>query len=246
MIRPAIGAISLDLDDTLWPVAPAIERAERELFAFLKARAADAMRGMTIERMRELRDRLWLEHPQHAHDFSTLRRLSLRALLAPYGHGEDLIEAAFEVFYAARNRVTLYPDAGPALERLAADFRLVSLTNGNADLKRIGLAHYFRAEFSARSIGAAKPDPRCFEAVASTLELPAAAIAHVGDDPLLDVEGARRAGMFAVWLNRRGEPWPLEDPPDLEIATLAELAPALEAVNATRGSAGVLAPARTA
>jgi hypothetical protein len=52
--------------------------------------------------------------------------------------------------------------------------------------------------------------------------------------------------MFAVWLNRRGEPWPLEDPPDLEIATLAELAPALEAVNATRGSAGVLAPARTA
>lgn len=237
MIRPPIGAISLDLDDTLWPVWPAIERAERELHAFLEARAADAMRGVTIERMRELRDRLWLEHPQLAHDYSALRRMTLRALLEPHGHGEDLVEAAFEVFYAARNRVTLYPDAAPALERLAAGFRLVSLTNGNADLSRIGLVHHFHAEFSARSIGAAKPDRRCFEVVSTHLGLPPAAIAHVGDDPLLDVEGARRAGMFAVWLNRRGEHWPHAEPPDLEIATLAELGPALEAVNATRRAA---------
>jgi putative hydrolase of the HAD superfamily len=232
--QPAIVAISLDLDDTLWPVWPAIERAERELHAYLGVQAPVAMAGVTIERMRELRDRLWLQHPEHAHDFSTLRRLSLRALLEPHGHGDDLVEAAFEVFYAARNRVTLYPDAGPALERLAAGFRLVSLTNGNADLVRIGLGHHFTAEFSARTIGAAKPDPRCFHAVAEALALPPGAIAHVGDDPLLDVEGARRAGFLAVWLNRRGEQWPHAEPPDLEIATLAELAPALDSINRSR------------
>lgn len=234
MPLPTIGAISLDLDDTLWPILPVIDRAERELFAFLEARAADAMRDLSIERMRAVRDRLWLAHPEHAHDYSTLRRLSLRAVLEPHGHGPDLIEAAFEVFYAARNRVTLYPDAGPALVQLGAEFSLVSLTNGNADLARIGLAHHFRAEFSARGLGVAKPDPRCFDAVAAALELPAAAVAHVGDDPLLDVEGARQAGMFAVWINRRGEAWPHAEPPDLEITTLAELAPALAIVNRAR------------
>lgn len=237
MAAPAIAAVSLDLDDTLWPVAPAIEAAERALHAFLCREAPQAMRDMSIERMRALRDRLWLEHPEHAHDFSTLRRLSLRALLAPHGHGEELVEAAFEVFYAARNRVTLYPDAGPALARLAAGFRLVSLTNGNADLERIGLAHHFTARFCARTLGAAKPDPRCFAAVADALGLPPGAIAHVGDDPLLDVEGARRAGFVAVWLNRRGEAWPHAAAPDLEITTLAELPAALEALNATRRAA---------
>lgn len=237
MAAPAIAAVSLDLDDTLWPVAPAIEAAERALHAFLCREAPEAMRDMSIERMRALRDRLWLEHPEHAHDFSALRRLSLRALLAPHGHGEELVEAAFEVFYAARNRVTLYPDAGPALARLAANFRLASLTNGNADLERIGLAHHFTASFCARTLGAAKPDSRCFAAVADALGLPPAAIAHVGDDPLLDVEGARRAGFVAVWLNRRGEAWPHAAAPDLEITTLAELPAALEALNATRRAA---------
>lgn len=237
MVRtPAIRAISLDLDDTLWPIWPVIDRAEHELFGFLEKHAADAMRDMSIERLRAVRDRLWLEHPQHAHDYSTLRRLSLRAVLEPHGYGPETVEAAFEVFYAARNRVTLYPDAGPALEELASRFALVSLTNGNADLGRIGLKHHFGAEFSAKSLGVAKPDPRCFMAVAESLGLPSAAIAHVGDDPLLDVEGARRAGMLAVWINRRGESWPHAEPPDLEITTLSELAPALAALNTERGA----------
>jgi putative hydrolase of the HAD superfamily len=230
----AIGAVSLDLDDTLWPVWPAIERAEHELHAFLGRHAPEAIAGLSIACLRERRDRLWLQHPELAHDFSALRRLSLRELLAPHGHGEDLVEAAFEVFYAARNRVTLFPEAGLALERLARDYRLVSLTNGNADLGRIGLAHHFTAEFSARGLGVAKPDPRCFAAVAAALDLPPAAIAHVGDDPLLDVEGARRAGFLAVWLNRRGERWPHAEPPDLEIRTLDQLAPALEAIGRSR------------
>ena len=53
---------------------------------------------------------------------------------------------------------------------------------------------------------------------------------HVGDDPLADVEGARRAGIEAVWVNRREEPWPdgLE-PPARTVRSLAELVTALGA-----------------
>jgi len=52
----------------------------------------------------------------------------------------------------------------------------------------------------------------------------------VGDDPEADVEGARRAGVEAVWLNRTGARWPGSIPaPRHAISTLAELAPLLAA-----------------
>ena len=115
-----------------------------------------------------------------------------------------------------------------ALQRLAGRFPIASLSNGNADLHRIGLGEYFVATVTARTVGVGKPHPRIFERAVACLGLPAAQVAHVGDDPLLDVQGAQRAGLVAVWLNRSGAAWPLQRPPDIEIAELGALEPALE------------------
>ncbi len=47
---------------------------------------------------------------------------------------------------------------------------------------------------------------------------------HLGDDPSLDVEAARRHGMRAVWVNRFGLAWPgTLPPPEAEIADLNQL-----------------------
>ena len=59
--------------------------------------------------------------------------------------------------------------------------------------------------------------------------MPAHEIVHVGDDPELDVAGARQAGMRAIWLNRHAREWPLDGvEPDGTITTLAELEPELD------------------
>ena len=45
-MRTPPAAVSLDLDDTLWPIWPSIERAEQALDAFLRAncpRTAEAL-----------------------------------------------------------------------------------------------------------------------------------------------------------------------------------------------------------
>lgn len=223
-----IGAVSLDLDDTLWPVWPAIERAERELLRFLVARAPE-LAGLDIAGLRKVRDRVFREHPELAFNFSALRRLSFVALLAPHGYGDELVDAAFELFLEVRNQITLYPDSIGALDALGARWPLASLTNGNADLQRIGLADRFKVNLAARDLGAAKPDRRCFDAVATALGFPPGEIAHVGDDPDLDVVGAKRAGMVGVWLNRDGVRWPHPLKPDITIRSLAELVPALDA-----------------
>ena len=55
-------------------------------------------------------------------------------------------------------------------------------------------------------------------------------VLHAGDDPELDVLGARRAGLRAAWINRHGEVWPatLGEAPELAFHDLGELADWLE------------------
>jgi putative hydrolase of the HAD superfamily len=224
-----IRALSLDLDDTLWPIGPAIVQAEQALDDWLRAHCPDVAAAWPADSLRELRERTWLAHPHLAHDFTELRKISLRAALQPHGYGESHVERAFEAFFDARNRVSLYPDAGPALERLSARWPIASLTNGNADLDRIGIGAHFAVRVCARTTGAAKPEAAIFARAASELGVPAAQIAHVGDDAELDVLGAQRAGMIGVWLNRESLAWPHAGRPDVEIASLAELEAALDA-----------------
>ena len=227
-----IKALSFDLDDTLWPIAPTIARAEQALQTFLLTETPQLAARWPIELMRALRDDIAVRHPDIAHDYSAQRRRSLGVVFQDHDAREQLIERAFEAFYSARNEVTLYADTSTVLPQLAARFRLASLSNGNADLNRIGLAHHFEHCISARDVGVMKPDPAIFAHLCQTLGLGAGALIHVGDDPLMDVLGAKRAGIFAVWLNRDRQPWPHDERPDLEIADLHELVAWLEACHA--------------
>jgi FMN phosphatase YigB (HAD superfamily) len=77
-----IQAISLDLDDTLWPVWPAIERAEATLLQWLADHApATQARYPTTLALRAVREQLERERPDLLHDLSTLRRESIRLAL---------------------------------------------------------------------------------------------------------------------------------------------------------------------
>jgi putative hydrolase of the HAD superfamily len=234
-----IAAITLDLDDTLWPIEPVMRRAEQRLDDWLKTHCPRAAAAYPIAAMRALRDRVAQENPHLAHDFSAQRRLSLHTALTHHGYTEQHVEGAYSEFYAARNEVECYADALPALARLAARFPLVSLSNGNADIERIGLAHFFRHAISSRDCGIAKPAPQIFHLACARLGLAPQQVLHVGDDPELDVGGARAAGLRTAWINRAGVRWTHPERPDLALRDLAELADALEAVN--QKSAGALA-----
>jgi putative hydrolase of the HAD superfamily len=229
-IELAPKALSLDLDDTLWPIWPVIERAERALAEFLTERCPATARKYPIAEMRALRERIALRHPEYAHDFTRQRKLSLAEALRSAGDDEMHMEDAFNAFYAARNRIEFYPDALEALDRLAARWPLVAITNGNADLGSIGIADRFAHALTAREAGHAKPDAPIFHAACARLSLAPAEVLHVGDDPLLDIVGAAGIGMRTCWINRRGEEWPASlPPPELEFTTLAGLADWLDA-----------------
>ena len=219
-----VRAICFDLDNTLWDVWPVIVRAEQKMYDFLAQRYPRVVAGMTVEMMRAAREQTAAAHPQMRHDFTFLRKQTLREHSREFGYAEAMVEEAFEAFIRARNEVDLYPDVLPALDRLAARYRLFTASNGNDDLGRIGIAHFFERTVAARHVGALKPDPAIFHKVIEGTDLQAHEVVYVGDDPLLDVEGARGAGMQAIWIDRQGGEWPPQiAPASYTVRSLTEL-----------------------
>jgi putative hydrolase of the HAD superfamily len=219
-----IELISFDLDDTLWDAGPVLARAEAVQYAWIERHLPRVAAAHTLEDLQSRRRRLAGARPELAHDFTRLRRAALDLLCAEYGYDPALAAAGIEVFLDARSRVELFAEVDVVLRALARDYRLVSLTNGNTDLARAGVAHYFEFALSPADTGTSKPDPRMFEAVLERAGIPASAMLHVGDEPWYDIEGAHRANVRAVWLNRQARPWPAEQrPAHAEISGLHEL-----------------------
>jgi putative hydrolase of the HAD superfamily len=219
-----VRAICFDLDNTLWDVWPVIVRAEQKMYDFLAQRYPRVVASMTIEMMRSAREQTAAAHPQMRHDFTFLRKQTLREHAREFGYAEAMAEEAFGAFIQARNEVDLYEDVLPALEQLRARYRLFTASNGNADLQTIGIAHFFERTIAARQVGALKPDPTIFHKVIEGTDLQPHEVVYVGDDPLLDVVGARGAGMQAIWIDRAGAQWPSEiAPASYTVRSLAEL-----------------------
>ena len=219
-----IQAITLDLDDTLWPVWPTIEQAELRLQEWLLSRApATAALFAQPQQRQALREQTGLDWPDQHHDLSLMRREMIRLGLQRSAEDRALAEPAFDVFFAARQQVTLFDDALPALALLAARWPVLALSNGNADVQRIGIGQFFCGSLSAREVGVGKPDGRIFQAAAERLQLAPGQILHVGDDESLDVLGALAAGMQTAWINRSDKLWSLEAQPHASVADMAEL-----------------------
>ncbi len=230
MLNPElIKVITLDLDDTLWPIAPTLERAEAVLQSWLDARApATAEFWRDADHRRALRAEVNRDHAALAHDLTHLRRQMIALALRRAGDDPALAGPAFEVFFAERQRVDCYADALVALGRLAARYPLLTLSNGNADVHLAGIGAHFTAQVSARATGVAKPDPRIFAHAAEAAGVAPHEVLHIGDDAELDVLGALAAGMQAVWVNRHGQIWAHKaGRPHLEAADLLEVCDAL-------------------
>jgi putative hydrolase of the HAD superfamily len=195
-------AILFDLDDTLWPIEPVIRQAEEALHQWLQSNAPRVAQRFSIENLRQARLALLAQQPEFQLDLGALRRAGLIAAFEEAGEDIDKVEAAMVRFFAARNAVIPYDDVLPGLLRLKGRVLIGSVSNGNADLQAIGLSHHFKVSVAAHQLGVRKPDAAIFLAACDKLGVAPEDAVYVGDDVLLDVQGAQRAGLRAVWMNR--------------------------------------------
>lgn len=144
-------------------------------------------------------------------------------------------ESVVEKFRAAvTERAAALVEPLPGARELFATLRRAGyapaiLTNGwsplqEAKARAIG---FTGTVLVSETLGARKPERAAFDALVRHFALPPERIFYVGDDPTGDVDGARRAGLLEVWLDRGEHRYPPElPPPRLRIERLEQL-PAL-------------------
>ena len=213
--KMSIKYISFDLDDTFWDVMPTIYRAEDLTSSWIKENYPGADKINQSTNMMDLRNKLLKEDPSLLVKISDLRTKMFYevGLLAGYNKEESdkLSKNAFNIFIEARNDVKLFEGVQETLESLNQNYSLGVITNGNADLKKIGIDHLFSHIFSSANSGAHKPDPKAFEILIEASGLKPEEICHVGDHPLNDVKGSLDCGMQPIWFKNKDAEWPYKE-----------------------------------
>lgn len=222
-----IKALSFDLDDTLYANTPVIAKAEVAMQQRLAQLLPASFHNNSLYWF-EQRKILAREDAEVRHDVSRWRLLAIERGLTVQGmplcEAGEIAELAMSAFLQARTDIQLTPAIRSLLERLAARFPLVAITNGNADIHRMGIADLFQFALRAGPDGRMKPFPDMFLTAASKLQLPPQQILHIGDHVKSDVIGALNAGCQAAWLNLTpGSLVKLQTLPQLEIHQLEDL-----------------------
>ena len=119
---------------------------------------------------------------------------------------DPCFEALYE-HYRAPAAWGLYPEVRPLLDALdRAGIPAAVVSNFDTRLHDILRAHgvhrRFRAVLCSSEAGAAKPDSRIFLAACAALGASPDRVLHAGDDRRADRDGARAAGLQALWLRR--------------------------------------------
>lgn len=218
-----IRCITFDLDDTLWSCRPVIAEAERRFYAWLVERYPALASHYDLDTLIAHRIEYFRRNDDLRHDMTHLRKRWLNQLAAEHELGDEWVDEGFRVFWLARNEVELYAEAATLLEELGKHYRIGAITNGNADVRHIGVDHYFDFVITSAGAGVAKPHPDIFEQALQSAGVKAQECLHVGDDAECDVLGAQAHGLHTVWINPEGRPWESGPPPDADVRHVGEL-----------------------
>jgi len=202
-----IKAITFDLDDTLWPCAPVIAHAEQVYYDWIVARYPQVGQNYQSADITAMRRKIIDAEPLLANDVTESRRRATRELLEKFGGAQDT-ETALNVFWQARQKVSLYPDVLNGLTKLKKHFRIGSITNGNASLESTGIAEFFEVELAATMQQLAKPAADMFEQAFEAFQVAPQQVLHVGDNPTADVMAAQQLGCKTAWINRDNQVYP--------------------------------------
>lgn len=162
-------------------------------------------------------------------DFRSVALSVLRGQLAQRDTLQRDPDNAAQHVLAGFAELDVHPDVPDGMRRLAdTGVRMATLTNGAAEvavglLERAGLGEFVERCFSVDQVRRWKPAKEPYLHAARECGVAPEQCALIAVHPW-DIDGAKRAGLQAGWLNRRGGTYPeFFQPPNATGGTLAAL-----------------------
>lgn len=213
----AVRAVAFDLWETLITESrETSSRQEQHRLAQLRSALEECGHGHVTDVLPDAHRRAWHTCFERywSRDVDIPTRQQVLHLLEhagvdPLHLGEDALARLEESYTCAALEILpeQVADAAHVLETLtSAGLKIGLISNTGRTpgsvlrtvLERVGLARWIGVMVFSNEHGACKPQRSIFDALASSLAVPPAAIAFVGDNLYVDVHGAQRAGMKGI------------------------------------------------
>lgn len=224
-----IRVISLDADGTLWDFEKVMRHSLTKVYEELVNIKPETSKLLTIDKMIAIRERV-ARHPENKNKkLEEIRLEAFRRTLKEINYENEAFAKFLNQTYLKHRfeDIELYPDVLPTLDILQKNYLLGLLSNGNSYPEKCGLENRFRFVVFAHDHGIKKPDPRLFKIALKQANCSKDEFLHIGDSIESDIIGAQRAGVKAVFLNRKNEDT-ANFPVDYEVSSLLELPELLE------------------
>ncbi len=201
-------AIFIDIDDTILDYIPCCREAFDAAIAEIHQNSSDALFDLFFS----ISGRLFSEAKHGLHTVAEVMELYPQEFCERAGYPPEAVDPFKHAFRAAWGMThTLVPDAKETLEALhAKGYRLFAASNSFGHLQRsrlvqAGVLHLFEDTYISMDIGYDKPDVRFYEEALRRCNLLPQDVLMVGDSMTTDILGAQKAGLDAIFFDRRGE-----------------------------------------
>lgn len=211
-----ITAITFDFWNTLFKLPTDTMGSRQRINRFYKALRDGGFTGQISDVVDAVKD-CW--------EYANLCQRTCGREIAPAGHVKFILEklnfAASgtkwdEVYFIYTTAIREFPpqindDVKETLPLLAEKYKLAVICNTGATpgavlrefLASNNIKQYFQLLVFSDEVGWAKPNAEIFRHTLEGIQVESCKAAHIGDDAVTDIAGAKKAGMKAVWLAPR-------------------------------------------
>lgn len=205
----SIKHIFFDLDRTLWDFEYNSKTTLLELisqFDLLEKGVSNAQDF--IAKYQKNNERLWDLYRKDKITKQELRGKRFLLTLKEYNIHNSRLAEDFGLEYIKQSplKTQLFPYTIETLSYLIQKYKLHIITNGFEEVQQIklissGLMKYFDVIITSEQVGVKKPDPKIFHYAFREANTQKENSIMIGDDLLVDIIGAQKVGMNAIYFN---------------------------------------------
>lgn len=201
-----IQHIFFDLDHTLWDFEASSMHTLKKMFDFFQLKTIGVPDFLHFDKAYHAHNtRLWEQYRNGSMAKEVLRSKRFLETLNDFGAADALLAEKMSAYYLyhAPRTVFLFPNTMKVLAYLQKKYPLYIITNGFEEVQHIkmktsGMDKYFSHIITSEAAGVKKPAAEIFQYAMKQSNAKPSFSLMIGDDPEVDVQGARNTGMEAI------------------------------------------------